>query len=324
VAVLLIPLATVGLLAAQTALIPFNPPTRAQQLAAIGSTQTLSPTLRRALDPSDDFQPVPKPGDIDWLANFPEHGQTFAQFVQAQPHLPNTQRKRLYLQPLGSFQESTGVSLAELRLFTSTFFMMDVALLPPLDLSRSHITTRQNFYTHRPQMRTGDILNLLYRRLPEDAFALLGITMTDLYPGPGWNYVFGQASLRSRVGVYSFARYDPRFYGEAPSPASRQLLLRRSCKILAHEAGHMFGIEHCIWFRCTMNGCNQIDELDGSPLHLCPVDLRKLQWSVGFDVMERYRRLRDFYRQAGLNDEAAWIEKRMRFIAADTPPKGTH
>jgi archaemetzincin len=85
----------------------------------------------------------------------------------------------------------------------------------------------------------------------------------------------------------------------------------------------MFGIEHCIWFRCTMNGCNHLEEFDASPLHLCPVDLRKLQWSVGFDVMERYRRLRDFYRQAGVNDDVEWVEKRLRFIAADTRPNGT-
>jgi len=323
VAGLLILLATVAAVAAQTTLFQFNPPTRAQQLAAIGPTQALSRVLWRALDPREGFQPMPKPGDLDWLANHEEHGQTFAQFVQAQPHRPDSRRKKLYLQPLGSFPESAGVSLAELRRFTSAFFMMDVALLPPLDLSRNHITTRQAPQTHNLQMLTGDILNLLYRRLPDDAFALLGITMTDLYPAPDWNYVFGQASLRARVGVYSFARYDPKFYGEAPGPASRQLLLRRSCKILAHEASHMFGIEHCIWFRCTMNGCNHLEELDAAPLHLCPVDLRKLQWSIGFDVLERYRRLRDFYAQAGLNDESAWMEKRLRFLDAESPPAGT-
>ena len=310
----LILVAVAAVLAAQTAPIHFTPRTRVQQLDAIGPTDSVSPVMRRALDPGDDFLPVPKPGDLDWLANFAEPGQTFAQFVQSQPRHPNARRNKLYLQPLGSFGEGTGVSLAELRRFTTTFFMMDVALLPPLDLTKSHVTTRENFYTHRRQMLTGDILKLLYGRLPPDAFALLGITMTDLYPGDNWNYVFGQAAPRSAVGVYSFARYDPTFYGKASSPATRQLLMRRSCKILAHEVSHMFGIDHCIWFRCAMNGCNHLDELDGAPLHLCPVDLRKLQWSVGFDVVERYRRLREFCAQAGLNDEAAWFEKRIRFI----------
>ena len=30
--------------------------------------------------------------------------------------------------------------------------------------------------------------------------------MTDLYLDDRWNFVFGQASLRGRIGVFSFAR----------------------------------------------------------------------------------------------------------------------
>jgi archaemetzincin len=65
-----------------------------------------------------------------------------------------------------------------------------------------------------------------------------------------------------------------------------------------------------------MNGSNHLEEADARPLHLCPVDLRKLQWSIGFDVVERYRRLRDFHRQAGSEDEAQWLDKRLRRLAA--------
>lgn len=31
--------------------------------------------------------------------------------------------------------------------------------------------------------------------------------MSDIYPRPSWNYVFGLASLSEYVGVFSFARY---------------------------------------------------------------------------------------------------------------------
>jgi archaemetzincin len=73
-----------------------------------------------------------------------------------------------------------------------------------------------------------------------------------------------------------------------------------------------------------MNGSNHLAESDARPLHLCPVDLRKLQWSVGFDVVERYRSLLDFHRRAGFEDEAQWLERRLVFIAppnksGDTP-----
>ena len=64
-----------------------------------------------------------------------------------------------------------------------------------------------------------------------------------------------------------------------------------------------------------MNGSNHLAESDARPMHLCPVDLRKLQASIGFDVVVRYRRLLDFHLNAGFRDEAAWLTRRIAFIA---------
>jgi archaemetzincin len=150
------------------------------------------------------------------------------------------------------------------------------------------------------------------RTSAEYAFCYVGITMEDLYPGSDWNYVFGQASLRERVAVYSFVRYFPAFWGEESDDPT--LVLRRSLKVLAHETAHAFGIRHCTAHLCVMNGSNHLEESDSRPLHLCPQDLRKLQWSVGFEVLDRYRRLGEFYREVGLDDEAEWIERRLEHI----------
>ena len=57
----------------------------------------------------------------------------------------------------------------------------------------------------------------------------------------------------------------------------------------------MLTIKHCVFYKCTMNGTNSLDEMDQQPLHACPVDLLKLQHNLGFDVAERYRRLAAFY-----------------------------
>jgi archaemetzincin len=319
---ILIPTGTILLLSAMAW--QFTPPTHAQQLAAIGLTTALPQPLQRALEPQDDFEPLPEPGPSDWLANHAEAGQTFDQFTRSLPNRPDNHRRKLYLQPLGGFDESDAPSLDQLRRFTAAFFMMEVGVLPPSEWAGNHITSRRNPWSGQRQLLTGDILNLLQARLPEDAFALLGITMTDLYPDPSWNFVFGQASSRDRVGVYSFARYDPRFYGQAPTADTHKLMLRRSCKVLAHETCHMFGIEHCVWFRCLLNGSNHLVESDARPLHLCPVDLRKLQWSTGFDVVERYRRLLNFDQQVGFEDEPQWLEKRLRFIAPHSWSRDTH
>ncbi len=279
----------------------------------IGNTTNLSQVLRSALEPGDDFEALQKPGPHDWLANHPEPGQTYQQFIDSNPNRPDAIRKKITIQPLGEIEAGEGPPLSRLKQFAEAFFAMEVEILPSVELRGSNITTRKNPYTSQMQLLTVDILKLLKKRLPDDAFCLLGITMFDLYPEPSWNFVFGQASLRDRVAVYSFARYNPEFHGEKVADPGR-LTLERSCKVLAHETAHMFGIQHCVFFQCLMNGSNHLAESDSRPLHLCPVDLRKLHESVQFDNLDRYHRLLDFSREVGFVKEAKWLEKRIKHI----------
>jgi archaemetzincin len=65
----------------------------------------------------------------------------------------------------------------------------------------------------------------------------------------------------------------------------------------------MFGIQHCVFFNCLMNGSNHLDESDQRPLHLCPVCLRKLHHSIRFDLSWRSLALLDFARSAGFVDD---------------------
>jgi archaemetzincin len=178
-------------------------------------------------------------------------------------------------------------------------------------------TTRRNPSTGNLQILTGDVLNFLKSRLPSDAFCIVAITMDDRYPDASWNFVFGQASPRERVAVYSFARYDPAFYGEPMTRDHGALVLRRSCKVLAHETAHIFGLEHCIYFSCLMNGSNHLAESDRRPLHLCPVCLRKLVWSIGFDVVERYASLERVTREASFMDEAEWLSRQLKRLSSE-------
>jgi Peptidase family M54 len=134
--------------------------------------------------------------------------------------------------------------------------------------------------------------------------------MDDLYPDPAWNFVFGQASPHDRVGVCSFARYLP---GEAGAAAGL-LLLRRSCKVLAHETAHLLGIAHCVFYSCLMNGSSHLAESDVRPLHPCPVDLRKLQDSIRFDVVARYQRLRTVAGDVGFTGDARWLTGQLLHI----------
>ena len=47
------------------------------------------------------------------------------------------------------------------------------------------------------------------------------------------------------------------------------------CKVLTFEIGHLFGIKHCIYWQCRMNGANHQNELIRN-LYLCPICLHKL------------------------------------------------
>jgi archaemetzincin len=140
--------------------------------------------------------------------------------------------------------------------------------------------------------------------------------MEDLYPDPAWNFVFGQASPRDRVGVFSFARYNPEFYGEKAFPDHQENFLQRCCKVLAHETAHMFGLMHCIYFHCLENGSNHLQESDRRPFHFCPVCLRKLQYSIGFDVVDRYEHLAEFHGRVGFQDQADWVRRRLEEVLA--------
>ncbi len=262
----------------------------------------------------DLFRPLPEPGAGHWRSVFKEPLQSFERFVASRWNRPDGPRNRIYVLPLGYSHRRSFPDLALIERFVSAYFMVPAAVLPADGLSNKGFTFRKNPYTGNPQVKTRDILFNLYERLPPDAFGLVALTTHDLYPEESWNYVFGEAMLSSRVGVFSLARFDPAFYGNKrrePRAKQREQTVRRSLKIVGHEIGHMFGILHCVSYRCAMNGSNSLQELDGQPIHLCPLCLRKLEHAVGFDPLERYRKLLEVYESAGLKKERHWVERRL-------------
>ena len=301
------------------AFLQFRPPNAQERSVAIGDLRSLSPDLQRALDPGQDFVPMPAPGPRDWLAKNHEGGQTFGQFLKAEPNKPDHERHTIYLQPLSDFSVERAPSLEQLREFTEAYFTLETKLLPTLTLPADQITTRVREGTDRPQWFATDVLRMLEPQLPPDAYCLLGITLTDLYSSQTQTYVFGQASLRHRTGVFSFARFDPAFYDDPDPPAVETLILRRSCHTLAHEICHMFGITHCIFFACAVNGSNNLDENDARPMHVCPVCLRKLHSSIDFDPVERDKNLVQVYQRLGLEHDAAWQERRLKAVGGMRP-----
>ena len=287
------------------------------RIAAIGSTSQLSPELQRAFDPHGDFEPMGTAAPGDWLAEHPEKPQSFADFLNADTNVPAGERRIIYLLPLGEFPPDAP-PLAALSSITHAFFQVEVRTLPAVKIKDVQVKTRIHEHTKKRQLLAPDVLTWLTKRLPDDAFALMAITMEDLYPEPSWNFVFGMASLRERVGVQSFARQDPAFFAEPRGADWKQIALRRATWTLVHEIGHMFGLTHCTYWECVQAGSNNQAEADRRPLHPCPVCLRKLQSAVEFDPAVREDELARVLKELGIADEAAWSERRAKWIREGT------
>ena len=287
------------------------PPPGPERVRAIGDVSKLPPDVQRALAADGgDFAPAPTPGESDWLTEHPERPQSFAAWERADPNRPDDRRRVLYLWPLGDLPADRTPPLDDLAAVVHAFFQLEVRVLPPAAIADLGATERVNPHTRTRQLLAPDVLRWMTLHVPTDAYAVMAVTMIDLYPDPTWNFVYGQATFTQRVGVQSFARYDPAFFGEARPADWRRTLARRSAQVLVHEIAHMFGIAHCTYWDCVAAGANHQAEFDAHPLHLCPVDLRKLWSAVGFDVAAREDALAAVWTRLSLEDEAAWSSRR--------------
>lgn len=303
------------LAACGVALADFKVPTNAQRVTAAGSLLSLDAKLRRAFTDAGGYEAKTEPTGLDWLGSHDEPGQTFDQYLASRPNIPAAVRKKLYILPIGGFEKGIAPDLQVLKAYTAAYFHpMPVEMLPVVADKDVPAKERVNSMSDKKQWKSTDILDWLPKKLPADGYAMIAVTMTDLYPDEGWNFVFGQASTRDRVGVFSFARYHPAWKNLPADGETETLVLRRATKILSHEMGHMFGIRHCIFYQCNMNGANSLDEADLTPMNLCPVCLRKLHHAIRFDPVARYEKLARFYTDHGMNKEAEWTRARIEQI----------
>lgn len=309
--------------------------------------------------PGEQFHPIPDPTHIDdWLAQFAEKGQSFKEWNESK-HVsfdyrnPNSPRKVVYVIAIGEdlAEAKESLNIEVLKEYISAFYPgMAVKELPalqvlPVDGTKVEITyynmntANMSWYvpirrcheydshkvpkSHR-QLKVAELLQALSRgvRVPSDGLVLLALTLEDLYEGAKDSFVVGMAAGGSRVGCFSFARYNPAFPFRLSRHRKRTrngikqqtLLIQRSCKCLVHELAHMFGIDHCVYFSCCMQGSGHLVEDFSQPVHLCPIDLRKVVTLCKCDVVLRYEGLARFYQKNGFESEVLWIKRRMETL----------
>jgi len=253
-----------------------------------------------------------KPEPQDWLAAHPEPGQTFEEYTALNPPRPDSQHGVIYITLLGDFDPLRREIIEKAARYFEAFYGLPVRFMAPVseDLIPAR-ARRVHPVTQDPQVLSSYVIDeILLPRKPDDAYCLIAFTSSDLWPGAGWNFVFGQASMVDRVGVWSVYRNgDPNLGKE-----EYQLCLRRTISTGIHEIGHMFFLLHCIYYECTMNGSNHRLESDRRPLWLCPVCLRKLCWLLNINLLERYQNLAKISQELGLEQEALFFRESIRIL----------
>jgi len=262
------------------------------------------------------FEDLPPAGPHDWLGKHSpgerdRPGQPLKRFLQPGPHrnFPTRVCNKIYLLPIGNMSGAPDASL--LCKLLECWFLLEVVLMESLPAKALQSLERKFAGAgYGPQIESQSAANVIHTHKPRDAFVVIGYTMEDICnSSKGFDFLFGEANLDLSVGIFSFARYSD----DVPTSSAR--FLRRCGMVLCHEVGHLFGIKHCVYASCLMNGSNHLEESETRPWALCPVDLRKLQLTLDaaklqgkdtppLDLVERERSLLEFFIATGLPDDA--------------------
>ena len=271
--------------------------------------------------------PVPL-DEGSWLANVLEKGQTVTSYIsdmtlrsgRFRPKA-NAESNIIYVIPIVAPDDElqwpvTAPPLLLLSNWLGAFFdrkcvIADFATLSPSSSSATwcapdgrmcQVRGRISSHSDRFQTHVEGLLNNLqeYKQRGDDnkgnlqsAFAVVGVTMLDLYSGRDDLFIAGMASPCQGVAVLSFARYHPHlkmcpfhwddigyiskasYYSyyednkrrprtvsqmppfDSMDKVSRTEYTRRAGKLLVHEICHVFGLEHCIYYHCLMNGTGE-------------------------------------------------------------------
>ena len=135
----------------------------------------------------------------------------------------------------------------------------------------------------------------------------------EIFLHDNW-YTSGLSDPESGTGIFSLKRFWEE--SEKVDDAVSRIVLdpefpfRYACQTLVHEVCHLFGLKHCIYYECIMNGSNHSEERQRRDnLILCPVCLAKLKMNLNFDCTERYFKLVETCHALGFHDQARSYER---------------
>lgn len=175
---------------------------------------------------------------------------------------PASPKPVIALQPLGPVEQAV---VSEARAGLLALFDVEVLVLPQRALPESA------YYEPRARYRAEKLLGFLTELsvgLPSPRpDKIVGLTQKDISttkePYEDWG-IFGLGSLGGPTCVVSTYRLKR-------GNVSRELFLRRLVKVVNHEVGHTFGLEHCPTTGCLMeDAAGTIQTVDRETGDLCP------------------------------------------------------
>ena len=103
------------------------------------------------------------------------------------------------------------------------------------------------------------------------------------------------SSFRAAVSTSHALLFSSAAQQNSPTWLSN-LWLSRVCQTASHELGHCFGMDHCVYYACVMQGTASLAEDVRQPPYLCPVDLAKVLRATGVNEKDRYEAILEFCR----------------------------
>jgi archaemetzincin len=251
----------------------------------------------------------------DWQADNKPVKQTYQAYIDSKPTSTTQQRDKIYLQSFGQFTHKEQKIIEITAEYLRLFYHLEVKILATQSLDTIPKTVQRiNQHTLENQILSTYLLSsVLLPQLPDSAAVYIGFTPSDLYPSPTWNYVFGQANLRQRTGIWSIYRFGNPDLNEE----TFKLVLARTIKTASHEIGHIFSIRHCLDYQCAMARSNHLRDLDKHPVHFCPTCTAKVCTNLRIDLVEHYKGLKLFWQKNGFDEQALFCEKVHKIIKSN-------
>lgn len=268
------------------------------------------------------YSHIPIPTSSDWLYQHKETGQSFKIYSTGMINQPSKLHDTIFLNILDNNEE-----VFNQELINNTIILIE-AYYPGIKVSlmdKNHsfedlkVHSRQNGeYLQYNASQTVDALGKIIPK--KRGLLVVGMTSYDIYPREDWNFVYGLANKMEGAGVFSFRRYiDHIAYKIKDREKLNIMIFKLVSMVMIHEIGHLFGLAHCIYYDCKMNGSNHLEESFSRSLFLCPVCLRKIHFNLRFDIKKRYEGLKEALsilnsRFEIYTKEIEWLEARIKLI----------